>query len=152
MRRKTKNNRCSDRKNIPYLRRVKVRDKLIASFGDLDSEIGGYMIKSENFQALNLLKEKFQGKIKCIYIDPPYNTGNNEFIYKDNYQHSSWLSMMQERLAISRDFLSNDGVIFVSIDDNEESNLRYLFNVIFGSGNFVIPLYGKKDTHETTVR
>ena len=117
---------------------------MIASFGDLDSEIGGYMIKSENFQALNLLKEKFQGKIKCIYIDPPYNTGNNEFIYKDNYQHSSWLSMMQERLAISRDFLSNDGVIFVSIDDNEESNLRYLLNVIFGSGNFVSTIVWQK--------
>lgn len=68
------------------------KDNLYASFDDLDEAVGGLIIKSENWQALNLMMEKYREKVKCIYIDPPYNTGNDEFIYKDNYQHSSWLS------------------------------------------------------------
>jgi adenine-specific DNA-methyltransferase len=94
------------------------------------------LIKSENFQALNLLLEKYRGKVKCIYIDPPYNTGSDEFLYKDRYQHSSWLSMMADRLALARETLRNDGVIFVSIDDNEVHNLRHLMDMVYDSANF----------------
>ncbi len=99
---------------------------------DLDKEILGLLIKSENWQALNLLQEKYMEQIKCIYIDPPYNTGSDEFIYKDNYQHSSWLTMMGNRIEKTRYFLRADGCLFCSIDDNEASNLEKLLVSIFG--------------------
>jgi len=93
---------------------------------DLDEILDGVLIKSENFHALNLLLEKYKRKIKTIYIDPPYNTGSDEFLYKDNYQHSSWLTMMENRLSLAKELMSEDGVIFVSIDDNELKNLKSL--------------------------
>jgi adenine-specific DNA-methyltransferase len=110
--------------------------RLLAHFDDLDEALDGVLIKSENFQALNLLMERYKEQVKCIYIDPPYNTGNDGFLYKDRYQHSSWLSMMADRLALARETLRNDGVIFVSIDDNEVHNLRHLMDVVYGSANF----------------
>lgn len=120
------------------------KDKLIASFSDLDSDIGGYMIKSENFQALNLLKERFNGKIKCIYIDPPYNTGNDEFIYKDNYQHSSWLSMLFDRVSLTHQMLRDDGIFFSSIDDTEAFRYQLILQEIFGLENFLVGLVWEK--------
>ena len=97
---------------------------------DIDDALDGLLIKSENWQALNTILNKYKGTIKTIYIDPPYNTGNDGFLYRDRYQHSSWLSMMENRLSLARELLSNDGVIFVSIDDNEVINLYNLM------GNF----------------
>jgi adenine-specific DNA-methyltransferase len=102
------------------------KDRLLACFKNLDEEIGGLIMKSENFQALDFLMEKFQEKVKCIYIDQPYNTGDDEFIYKDDYQHSSWLSMMWDRLLLARNVLCKDGLIFVSIDDHEQARLKIL--------------------------
>jgi adenine-specific DNA-methyltransferase len=110
--------------------------RLLGRFEDLDEALDGVLIKSENFQALNLLMERYKERVKCIYIDPPYNTGNDGFLYKDRYQHSSWLSMMADRLALARETLRNDGVIFVSIDDNEVHNLRHLMDAVYGSANF----------------
>lgn len=118
--------------------------RLLANFENFDEQIGGVIIKSENWQALNLLFEKYRGKIKCIYIDPPYNTGNDEFIYKDNYQHSCWLSMLRDRLILARELLSKDGVIFVSIDDNEMPRLRLLLDWVFGEENFLAQLVWRK--------
>jgi adenine-specific DNA-methyltransferase len=106
--------------------------RLLAHFDDLDKALDGLLIKSENFQALNLLMERYRGQVKCIYIDPPYNTGNDQFIYKDNYQHSSWLSMMADRLALMADFLRDDGALFVSIDENERDHLRILAKGVLG--------------------
>jgi adenine-specific DNA-methyltransferase len=106
--------------------------RLLAHFDDLDEALDGLLIKSENFQALNLLMERYRGQVKCIYIDPPYNTGNDQFIYKDNYQHSSWLSMMADRLALMTDFLRDDGALFVSIDENERDHLRILAKGVLG--------------------
>jgi len=106
--------------------------RLLAHFDDLDEALDGLLIKSENFQSLNLLMERYRGQVKCIYIDPPYNTGNDQFIYKDNYQHSSWLSMMAGRLALMTDFLRDDGALFVSIDENERDHLRILAKGILG--------------------
>jgi adenine-specific DNA-methyltransferase len=106
--------------------------RLLASFDDLDEQCDGLFIHSENFQALNLLMERYRGQVKCIYIDPPYNTGNDQFIYKDNYQHSSWLSMMADRLALMADFLRDDGALFVSIDENERDHLRILAEGVLG--------------------
>jgi len=106
--------------------------RLLAHFDDLDEALDGLLVKSENFQALNLLMERYRGKVKCIYIDPPYNKGNDQFIYKDNYQHSSWLSMMTERLALMTDFLRDDGALFVCIDENERDHLSILAKGVLG--------------------
>jgi len=110
------------------------RDRLLGTFKDLDKEIGGLIIKSENWQALNLLLERHREKIKCIYIDPPYNRGTDDFIFKDNYQHSTWLCMMKDRLEFARELLKDDGLIFSNIDDNEVYHLRGLFNILFNEG------------------
>lgn len=111
--------------------------RLLAHFEDLDDAIDGVVIKSENFQALNLLRERYRERVRCIYIDPPYNTGSDEFIYKDNYQHSCWLSMMADRLALAREVLAEDGVIFISIDDHEAKRLRFVMDHILGRENFL---------------
>jgi adenine-specific DNA-methyltransferase len=103
---------------------------------DLDEILDGILIKSENWQALNLLKGKYKEKIQCIYIDPPYNTGSDEFIYKDNYQHSCWLSMMADRLKLGMELLLSNGAIFISIDYNEMQSLQLLMQQIFGLENF----------------
>ncbi len=103
-------------------------DRLLASFDNLDEMTDGLLVHSENWQALNLLQEKYRERVKCIYIDPPYNTGSDEFLYRDNYQHSSWLAMMEGRLNVSKHLLCHGGVAFVNIDDNEEHELRLLLD------------------------
>lgn len=130
-------------------------------------------IEGDNFDALKILQESYLGKVKMIYIDPPYNTGK-DFVYKDNFKvskdeyeetigaedeeggklfrntdtngrfHSDWLSMMYERLIIARDLLRDDGVIFISIDDNEVHNLRKVCDEVFGESNFVAQLIWNK--------
>jgi adenine-specific DNA-methyltransferase len=120
------------------------KNRLLASFSDLDGVTDGLLIHAENYQALRLLERKYLGKIKCIYIDPPYNTGNDEFIYKDRYRHSSWLAMMENRLAVARNFISDEGSIFVNIDDNEVAHLKDLMSSIFGEGNFLASLIWQK--------
>ncbi len=95
-----------------------------------------YLIKGNNLIALHSLKKKFAKQVKCIYIDPPYNTGNDSFNYNDNFNHSSWLVFMKNRLEAAREFLSDDGVIFVQCDDNEQAYLKVLMDEIFGRENF----------------
>ena len=119
-------------------------DRLLASFENLGDATDGVLIHSENWQALNLLFEKYKARIKCIYIDPPYNTGNDEFLYRDNYQHSSWLSMMFDRLILSREWMLEDGSIFVSIDDGEQDVLRKVGEMVFGKENFVSNIIWQK--------
>ncbi|GAA7863737.1 site-specific DNA-methyltransferase [Helicobacter pylori] len=108
--------------------------------GDLESalkdENTNYLIKGNNLIALHSLKKKFAKKVKCIYIDPPYNTGNDSFNYNDNFNHSSWLVFMKNRLEAAREFLSDDGVIFVQCDDNEQAYLKVLMDEIFLRENF----------------
>lgn len=129
-------------------------------------------IEGDNFEVLKILQESYLGRIKMIYIDPPYNTGN-DFIYRDNFSknkdeyeqelgltdeeggklfkntdtngryHSDWLSMMYERLLVARDLLSDDGVIFISIDDNEVHNLRKICDEILGESNFIATIVWK---------
>ena len=131
-------------------------------------------IEGENFEVLKLIQESYLEKIKLIYIDPPYNTGN-DFIYIDNYSekrkehdlrigaidedggryfrntesegrfHSNWLSMMYERLTIARDLLTLDGIIFISIGDNEVHNLRYICDQIFGESNLAGIIHRRKN-------
>jgi len=94
-------------------------DRLLGSFEDLDEMTDALLVNSENFQALNLFLEKYRERVKCIYIDPPYNTGKDDFLYKDRYQHSTWLAMLQDRVSSSFRLLKEDGVFFCSLDRNE---------------------------------
>ncbi len=113
--------------------------------GDLESALQdkntNYLIKGNNLIALHSLKKKFAKQVKCIYIDPPYNTGNDSFNYNDNFNHSSWLVFMKNRLEAAREFLSDDGVIFVQCDDNEQAYLKVLMDEIFLRENFVVCLH-----------
>jgi adenine-specific DNA-methyltransferase len=109
---------------------------IVALFDNLDEALDGWLIKSENYQALNTILPKFRGKVKAIYIDPPYNTGVDEFLYLDKFNHSSWLSMIENRLSIAKSLLSEDGVIFISIGDlkpqvGESYRLQMLASSIF---------------------
>jgi adenine-specific DNA-methyltransferase len=113
------------------------KERLIASIDNLDEQTGGLLIRSENFQTLRLLSEYYRRKVKFIYIDPPYNTGNDGFIYKDGYKDSSWLSMMKERIETAKKIMTDDGVICIQIDDNEVHNLRKLCDDSFGTENFL---------------
>jgi adenine-specific DNA-methyltransferase len=137
-------------KNQPYLVLdtkffpQEFRDNLLAKFDDLDEITGGLMVKSENWQALKFLQEKYRNQIECIYIDPPYNTGNDGFLYKDNYQHSSWLSMMGDRYEGAYPLMSQSSVVFTSLDDTECSNLNKLQEQIFGSENFIANIIWQK--------
>lgn len=111
---------------------------LLESIDDLDSQCDGLLIHSENFQALNLLQAKLTQRVKCLYLDPPYNTGsNNAFLYKDSFQHSSWLTSMQDRLALARNLLADFSGCWVSTDDGEYANLKNMMDLVFGSSNFV---------------
>ena len=85
---------------------------------------------------MNLLLDKYREKVGYTYIYPPYNTGNDEFIYRDRYQHSFWISMMADRLKQAHPLMIEDGLIFVSADDNEQANLIILLHFILQPGNF----------------
>src|SRR5690625_304829 len=111
------------------------KDKLIAEFYNLDEETNGLLINSENFQALNLMQEKYRERISAEVIDPPYNTGGDGFIYKDNFKSSSWLTFMKERLELGRELLHSNGNISINIDENEENNLNQIITSIFGEEN-----------------
>jgi len=114
-------------------------DRLLASFDDLDEATDGLLVNSENWQALNLLTEKYREQVKCVYIDPPYNTGSDEFLYRDNYQHSSWLAMMDNRLCKASVLLVSEGLVFVHIDEREQARLDGLMQKIFGTDNSLGP-------------
>lgn len=137
-------------------------------------------IEGDNLDALKLLQENYLGKVKMIYIDPPYNTGN-DFIYNDDFAenteeflirsnqidkdgdrliantesngrfHSDWLSMMYSRLRLARNLLTNDGVIFISIDDNEQANLKRICDEIFGEGNFVGQIAWRRTDNQSNI-
>lgn len=112
----------------------------ITDFSNEDNLI----IKGNNLVALHSLKERYAGKVKLIYIDPPYNTGNDSFKYNDRFNRSTWLTFMKNRLDISRELLSDDGSIFISCDDNESHRLKVLVDSIFGEENFVNTIIWQK--------
>lgn len=122
--------------------------RLISDDSDAPNHI---LIEGDNLEALTTLAYTHAGKIDVIYIDPPYNTGNKDFIYNDSYvdsedtyRHSKWLSFMAKRLRIAKKLLSDRGVIFISIDDNEQANLKLLCDEVFGSKNFISNLIWQK--------
>lgn len=102
------------------------------------------IIKGNNLLALHSLKSQFTGKVKLIYIDPPYNTGNDGFKYNDNFNHSTWLTFMKNRLEVARELLRDDGVIFVQCDDNEQAYLKVLMDEVFGKTNYINQIIWKR--------
>ena len=124
-----------------------------------DTEDYNFLLEGDNLHSLKLLEKTHRGKVDIIYIDPPYNTGNKDFVYGDEYigkedsfRHSMWLSFMAERLKIAFSLLKNDRLIFLSIDDNEQAQLKLLMDEIFSEGNFIIcmPRITKKSGKTTS--
>lgn len=113
------------------------KEKIIDSIENLDEEINGVLIHSDNFHALNLLQKKYEEQIKCCYIDPPYNTNASKIIYKNGYEHSSWLSLIHDRVRLSKNLLSKNGIIEVAIDDYEFRRVNMLMDSVFGLNNFI---------------
>jgi adenine-specific DNA-methyltransferase len=105
------------------------------SYGDPDTE--NLLIHGDNLLALKALEQDYAGKVKCIYIDPPYNTGNAFEHYDDGIEHSIWLDLMHQRLELLKNLLSNDGTIFIQIDDEEAAYLKVLMDEVFGRQNFI---------------
>ena len=110
---------------------AKFKHQLVKSMENIDEQTNGLLINSENFQALELLQEKFANRVKNIYADPPYNTSASEIMYKNSYKNSSWLSLMADRLQLGRNLLSSDGIQCTTIDDVEQSKLNILLEEIF---------------------
>ena len=113
-------------------------DRLLAEISDnepLDEQLDGLLVHGENFQALNLLQARYQKQVQCVYIDPPYNTNENTFIYKNAYRHSSWITMIQNRIELTKSLLTSGGVFQCAIDDTESSNLRSILDECFGIDN-----------------
>lgn len=106
-------------------------DRLLSSFTNLDDIINGLIIKSENWQALNILKNKYSEKIDSVYVDPPYNTDASSILYKNDYKDSSWLSLMANRLDIAYSLISHNGIFCAAIDDEEVMGLKYILSRIF---------------------
>ena len=113
-------------------RYTKDGEESITEFDDKDN----LLIKGNNLLALSSILKRYEGRIKCIYIDPPYNTGSDSFNYNDNFNHSSWLVFMKNRLLLAKKLLSEDGSIFVQCDDYEDAYLKVLMDEIFGRDNF----------------
>ncbi len=128
------------REELPVL----VEDKELALTDGGQEAPNHILIEGDNLEALTALSYTHEGRVDVIYIDPPYNTGNKDFVYndsfvdsEDSYRHSKWLSFMSKRLRIAKRLLSDRGVIFISIDDNEQANLKLLCDQVFGERNFV---------------
>lgn len=133
---------------------VKMRTHIPVFTEDQDKEITAapgepynFLLEGDNLHSLKLLEKTHRGKIDVIYIDPPYNTNNKDFVYDDKYigdddyfRHSKWISFMKERLQLAYSLLSENGLIFVSIDDNEQAVLKCLMDEIFSDSNFIITL------------
>ena len=138
------------REELPVL----VEDKELALTDGGKNAPNHILIEGDNLEALTTLSYTHEGKVDVIYIDPPYNTGNKDFVYndsfvdsEDSYRHSKWLSFMSKRLRIAKRLLSDRGVIFISIDDNEQANLKLLCDEVFGEHNFIADMIweqGKK--------
>ncbi|PIR86445.1 site-specific DNA-methyltransferase [Candidatus Kaiserbacteria bacterium CG10_big_fil_rev_8_21_14_0_10_43_70] len=125
-------------KQVPVLKEI-IKNHISLGDGLTDN----LLIEGDNYHSLSVLNYTHKGKIDLIYIDPPYNTGNHDFIYndqyvdtEDEYRHSKWLSFMWNRLSLARDLLSPTGLIFISVDDNEQAHLRVLCDKIFGASNY----------------
>ncbi len=108
---------------------------LLHQMAELDSATDGVLIHSDNFHALSLLQEQYRHQVKCVYIDPPYNTGEDGFPYKDRFQHSSWISMMKDRLTQTIPLLAKNGLFACHMDEHEHQTLEWLVSHCFGNNS-----------------
>ena len=114
------------------------KNSLLASIDNIDEQCDGLLINSENFQALELLQEKYKEQIQCIYVDPPYNTSASEIAYKNSYKHSSWMTLLNDRLIEGKKLLKKDGIQCTTIDDVEGSRLKIILESIFNESPMVV--------------
>lgn len=133
--------------NIPVFTEVKEKEIV----GEPNSNLYNFLLEGDNLHSLKLVEKTHKGKIDVIYIDPPYNTGNKDFVYndtqvayEDTFRHSKWLSFMAERLKIAKKLLTKQGMIFISIDDNENAQLKLLCDSILGEQNYITSLIWQK--------
>ena len=136
------------KENSPTLIRIEHND-VITNSGE-----NNILIEGDNYHALTVLNSIAKESIDVIYIDPPYNTGHNDFTYNDKfvdkedcYRHSKWLNMISKRLELAKELLKKDGIIFISIDDKEQANLKLLCDSIFGENNFITNFCWEKTQH-----
>ncbi|MDD9884274.1 MAG: site-specific DNA-methyltransferase [Gammaproteobacteria bacterium] len=114
------------------------KDRLLAALseaGPMEESLNGLLVHGENFQGLNLLQERYKGQVRSIYIDPPYNTPSSEIMYKNDYKHSSWITLLTNRMELSKALLSDDGISMTTIDYEEFLNLGYIADQIFDRKN-----------------
>lgn len=121
--------------------------KLLASFDDLDNAWDGLLIKSESFQALSLLQTRWNTSVDCVYIDPPFNTAASTILYKNDYKHSSWLSLMKDRIQSTINLMKNDSIICLAIDDYELPALTYCLSAIFGEERHLATVVVRSNPH-----
>jgi len=125
-----------------------IKLEILSLFDNLDEELDGWLIHSENYQALKTILPKFQEKVQTIYIDPPFNLGKNaDFLYNVNYKDANWITLLENRLNLARDLLNDKGSIFVRCDDNGNMLIRLLLNNIFGEENFRNEIILRKTTY-----
>jgi adenine-specific DNA-methyltransferase len=123
-------------------------EALLQSFDNIDEQIDGVICHSDNYQALRLLKARYSDEVKCVYIDPPYNTDVSSIPYKNNYRHSSWGTLMRDRLKELSNIMSDDSAIFVSIDKAERQMLEHNLDSVFGQENKVEELIWIQNTND----
>ena len=116
---------------------LQFKHKLLTEIEDLDEQTNGLLVKSENYQCLNLLLAKYKNAIGGVYYDPPYNTKKNEFVFKDSFRHSSWCSMMYDRLKLTQYLMNDTSAVLTSCDENEITDLHCVYNESFGEDNFL---------------
>ncbi len=144
-----------DLKSMPYLMvdtalfDGEFRTYLLNAIPDLDGSLDGLLVHGDNFQALTLLDEQYSEKVRCVYIDPPYNTASNSIPYKNTFKHSAWTTMMDNRVAKLRQFIPDNGAIFVSIDKHERRNLDHVLSSNFGDENHIEELIWAMNTNNS---
>ncbi|CUH81511.1 site-specific DNA-methyltransferase [Tropicibacter naphthalenivorans] len=130
---------------------AETKEDILARLQDIDAEQSGQLVHSDNFQALRLFEEKLRDSVKCIYIDPPYNTDSSSIPYKNSYKHSSWATLMHDRLRAMKPMLPKNGAIFVSIDKSERTVLEHAMDAVFGAENRVEELIWSMNTNNSQV-
>lgn len=121
-----------------------LKEALLAGIDDLDEQCNGLLVNSDNFQALNMLKIRYSDSVKCAYIDPPYNTGGDGFLYKDGYQHSSWQTLIAQSNSQAKSMLKDTGTISVSVGIEEHPGLSSSLSNTFGEKNRIAELVWEK--------
>ena len=123
-------------------------DAVLSSIADLDATCSGLLVNSDNFQALQLISSRYRDSVRCVYIDPPYNTDVSAIPYKNNYRHSSWATLMRDRVELLRELLEDYGVLFVSIDKTERQILEAILDWSFGLDNGIEELIWVQNTND----